>query len=166
MWEIMGGLLVGTAVSGVVPFVNAELLVVAAAAALPGIGVPIVTAVSTVGQMSTKIVLFALAKWAPSRLPERARAALERAAQKVAERDRAAGSLVFTSAFTGLPPFYGVSLVSGALGVSFGTFVVTGFLGRAARFGLLAWGASAIGPDILELFASLGAPTVLAGVTP
>lgn len=145
MWEAMGGLLVATAVSGVVPIVNAEILVMAAAAALPAVGIPLVAAVSTAGQMSTKTSLFAVARWAPSRLPARARGALDRAARRVQERDGAVGSLVFASAATGLPPFYGVSLATGALGMRLSSFLIAGSLGRFVRFAVLAWIGSSVG---------------------
>jgi membrane protein YqaA with SNARE-associated domain len=146
----LGGLLVGTAISGVLPIVNAELLVAAAAIAAPGIGVPIVAAVSATGQMISKTLLFSLARWAPSRLPARARSILERSSQSVASRGGAAGSLVFTSAAVGLPPFYVVSLAAGALGMRLRTFVLPGGAGRLVRFGALAWAARHVGGGLLE----------------
>jgi len=150
MWEILGGLLVGTVVSGVVPVVNAELLVAGAAVAAPAVGVPLVAAVSTVGQMISKTLLFSLARWAPGRLPEKARTALERAAQAVERRGGTASTLVFTSAAVGLPPFYGVSLAAGALGMRLRTFVFSGGIGRLLRFGALAWAARWVGAGFLE----------------
>jgi len=147
---ILGGLLVGTVISGIVPVVNAELLVAGAAVAAPGVGVPVVAAVSALGQMVSKTLLFALARWAPARLPVKARAALERAALAVERRGGAAGSMVFASAAVGLPPFYGVSLAAGALGMRLRTFVVSGGLGRLLRFGALAWAARYVGAGFLE----------------
>jgi len=138
MFEILLALLIASAVSGVVPVVNAELLVVAAAAAVPAVGLPLVAAVSTAGQMSTKTALFVVARWAPHRLPVRARAALDRAGAAVEDRGGAASSVVFASAATGLPPFFGVSLASGALGMRLSRFVTAGSLGRFARFSVLA----------------------------
>lgn len=145
MFEILGGLLIATAISGIVPIVNAEILVVAAAVTLPAAGVPLVALASTIGQMSTKTSLFAVARWAPSRLPAKARNALDRAAGAVSRREGAASGLVFTSAATGLPPFYGVSLATGALGMRLSTFVLAGSTGRFVRFGLLAWLGRAMG---------------------
>lgn len=150
MWEILGGLLIGTVVSGVVPVVNAELLVAGAAIAAPAVGVPLVAAVSTLGQMTSKTLLFALARWAPGRLPEKARTTLERASRALERRGGAAGSMVFTSAAVGLPPFYGVSLAAGALGMRPRTFVVSGAIGRLLRFAALAWAARYVGAGFLE----------------
>ena len=145
MWEILGGLLVGTAVSGVLPLVNAELLVVGAAVAAPGVGVPLVVAVSTLGQMLTKTLLFTVARYAPDRLPLKARAVLDRASRAVAARGGAASSFVFASAAIGVPPFYGVSLAAGALGMRLRSFVLSGSMGRVVRFGALACAARFIG---------------------
>jgi membrane protein YqaA with SNARE-associated domain len=145
MWEAIGGLLVASAISGVVPLVNAELLVVGTAAALPAAGIPLIAAVSAVGQMTAKTLLFELARRAPSRLPARARTAIEDASTSVRRRGGTAWSLVFTSAATGLPPFYGVSVASGALGVRRADFVCAGGLGRFLRFGALAWLGATVG---------------------
>jgi len=148
MWEILGGLLVGTAVSGILPLVNAELLVVGAAIAAPGAGVPLVVAVSTVGQMTTKTLLYGMARWAPARLPSKARAILDRASGAVAARGGAASSLVFASAAVGVPPFYGMSLAAGALGMRLRIFLVSGSLGRVLRFGAVALAARWVGEGL------------------
>jgi membrane protein YqaA with SNARE-associated domain len=140
MWEILGGLLIGTAVSGIVPLINAEL---------PGVGVPLVVVVSTAGQMSTKTLLYGVARWAPGRLPRKARAVLDRASGAMSSRRGAASSLVFTSAAIGLPPFYGTSLAAGALGIRLRTFVLSGIMGRVLRFGVLACAARYVGQGIL-----------------
>ena len=145
MWEILGGLLIGAAVSGILPLINAELLVVAAAIAVPAVGVPLVVAVSTVGQMATKTLLYGIARWAPGRLPHKARAVLDRASDAIAARGGAASSMVFASAAIGVPPFYGVSLAAGALGMRLRSFVLSGSMGRLVRFGALAWAARLIG---------------------
>ena len=154
MVEILVGLFAATAVSGIVPLVNAELLVLAAAAAVPAAGVPLVALVSTVGQMVTKGVLFGLARWAPGRLPQRAQEALEKPCAAVRERGKTVGTLMFTSAATGIPPFYGVSLAAGAVGVNLAGFLITGSLGRFVRFGVLAWLGHTLGEEAADLLAS------------
>ena len=163
MVELLGGLLIATVISGVVPIVNAELLVVAAAAAVPLAGLPLVVAVATGGQMLAKTTLFAVARWVPSKLPKKARAALDRASGKVATYRRGPASLIFASAASGFPPFYGVSLACGALGVRLRTFVVLGLAGRALRFGTLAWIGGQFGGHVLEFFAGSTAAAVIGG---
>lgn len=154
MWEVLGSLLIGCVVSGVLPLVNAELLVVAAAVAVPAVGLPLVVAASTVGQMVSKAVLFVLARRAPQHLPARARRRLDRAVSAISHRGGAAGSLVFASAAAGFPPFYGVSLAGGALGMRTATFLLNGTAGRALRFGALAWVAHYVGAAAAERWAS------------
>ncbi len=141
MLELLSALLVGCLISGVIPLVNAELLVAGAAVAAPTTALPLIVGVATVGQMATKTGLFELARHAPRRLPGRARQALERATKRLEAHPGAAGSLVFASAVAGIPPFYGVSLAGGALGMRTRIFLVTGTAGRALRFGALAWTA-------------------------
>jgi membrane protein YqaA with SNARE-associated domain len=164
MVETLAGLLVAAAVSGIVPLVNAELLVVTAAAALPVALLPAVVLLSTLGQMVTKTWLFAVARWAPQRLPERGRAALERAGAALCDRGGAAGTVVFASAAVGLPPFYGVSLASGALGMPTASFVLSGSAGRLLRFGVLAWLGHRLGPAAMDALASLTALSAMAAV--
>jgi membrane protein YqaA with SNARE-associated domain len=151
--EILGGLLIGTAVSGVVPVINAELLVAGVVVAAPHVGVPAIALVSASGQMFTKTALFLLAKWAPHRLRGRARLAVERASAAVRARGGTVGSLVFTSALTGLPPFFGVSVAAGALGMRVRSFLASGGIGRIARFAVIAWAAREMGAG-LDLLAS------------
>jgi membrane protein YqaA with SNARE-associated domain len=155
MWEVLAGLLVGTAASGIIPLVNAELLVIGVVIAAPEIGIPLVAAVSTTGQMASKTLLFSFARWAPGRLGGKARAALDKAASAVAARGGAANSVVFTSAVTGVPPFYGMSLAAGALGMRLPSFVVSGASGRLVRFALIAWTARYVGGEAVETLAQL-----------
>jgi membrane protein YqaA with SNARE-associated domain len=155
MWEVLAGLLVGTAASGIIPLVNAELLVIGVVIAAPEIGIPLVAAVSTTGQMASKTVLFSVARWAPARLRGKARAALDKASGAVAARGGAANSVVFASAFTGVPPFYGMSLAAGALGMRLPNFVMSGGAGRLVRFALIAWTARYVGGGAFEALASL-----------
>ena len=163
MVELLGGLLIGTAISGVVPVVNAELLVLAAAATVPLAGLPLVVAVATGGQMLAKTTLFAVARWVPDRLPKKAQAALDRASGKVATYGRGLASLVFASAASGFPPFYGVSLACGTLGMRLRTFVIIGCAGRAVRFGALALVGAQVGVHALDFFTGSAAAAVIGG---
>ena len=124
--------LTGAVVSSLVPVVNAELLLMGLALATPA-AAPVLVVVMAAGQMVGKSVLFLgggrltrsnlggrLARW---RLDSRTR--------------RAGAPLIGISAFTGLPPFYLVSIAAPALGVSFRTFFTVGLAGRLLRFGAL-----------------------------
>ena len=154
----MAGLFVGAFVSGIVPLVNAELLVIGAAAILPPSAMPAIAVVSTLGQMVSKTLLFTVARWAPAWLPAKVQWRLSRASHAISARGGAASWLVVTSAAIGFPPFYGVSLACGALRMGIWTFVLCGGVGRLARFGLLAWVATRFGPEGIEIMSAWFVP--------
>ncbi|MDH3272287.1 MAG: hypothetical protein OEN56_13185 [Gemmatimonadota bacterium] len=143
--ELMFGLWVAAAVSGIVPLVNAEVVVAGAAAALPAITIPILAVVVGSGQMATKGVLYGLARWTPSKLPTKAQARIEQACRRMGEHGGAVDFTLLASASTGVPPFYGVSLAAGALRVGFVRFFVLGLIGRILRFAVVAWAANEAG---------------------
>ncbi|HSD28076.1 MAG TPA: hypothetical protein VLL75_12285 [Vicinamibacteria bacterium] len=132
--------------SGFLPFVNIEAYVVGAAALLPGVSPLAVVVPAALGQMAAKGLLFLGGRGLvslPSRLRDRAWAASARLGT------RRPPALVFTSALTGLPPFYVVSVAAGLLGFRPGPFLLAGFAGRLLRFGavfaapgFLAWALS------------------------
>lgn len=145
---VLSSAFVASVASGVVPFVNAEVVVVAAAVAVPASQQWLVVTVCSLGQMIAKAGLYALARWLPRRLPARAVRHLERASEKTARLQQAGWPLILVSAFVGLPPFYVISLAAGMVRVNFAAFVTFGFVGRWARFAVLAWGAAAAGGAI------------------
>jgi membrane protein YqaA with SNARE-associated domain len=124
--------LLGAIVSSVVPFVNAELLLMGLAVASPP-AAPLLAVVMAAGQMVGKSVLFlGGGRLTPARFEVRlARWRLD------GRTRRARAPLIGISAFTGLPPFYLVSIAAPALGVPFRTFLAMGLAGRLLRFGAL-----------------------------
>ncbi len=129
--------------SGFLPLVNIEAYLVGAAALLPGAPPLVVVLPAALGQMAAKGFLFLGGRGLvslPSRVRDRALAASARLGT------RRPPALVFTSALTGLPPFYVVSVAAGMLGFRPGPFLLAGLAGRLLRFGavfalpgLLAW---------------------------
>ena len=129
--------------SGFVPLVNIEAYLLGAAALLPGIPPLVVVVPAALGQMAAKAVLFLGGRGLVS-LPLRFRDRALAAAARLGTRRPPA--FVFTSALTGLPPFYVVSVAAGMLGFRPGPFLLAGLAGRLLRFGavfalpgLLAW---------------------------
>ncbi len=145
---VLSSAFVASVASGLVPFINAEIVVAAAAVAVPGSQLWLVIGVCALGQMIAKAVLYGLARWLPQRLPARAVRHLERASEKVRRIERAGWSLILVSAVVGLPPFYVVSLAAGTVRVNFAAFLAVGLAGRAIRFAVLAYGAVAAGGAI------------------
>jgi membrane protein YqaA with SNARE-associated domain len=127
--------------SGFVPLVNGEVVVVGAALLLPAAErVPLVLLCAS-GQMLAKLILYALARWSPARLPPPARRALWRV-EKLRAMRGGSSLLLLTSAVIGVPPFYLVTLAAGLVGVRPARFAVLGFAGTVVRYAVLTWSAS------------------------
>ena len=130
-------------VGGFIPIVNAEVYMASLGAMQErAVLVPLVV-LGTLGQMTAKTMLF-LAGRGMLRLPiardsERMRLVLARARAWRGPIEL----FVFISAVAGIPPFYIVSLLGGALDLSIARFVVVGFTGRLIRFLAIAFGANA-----------------------
>jgi len=145
--ELIGSVFVASIGSGLLPFLNAEVILGAAVVASPSDLWPL-TIASSIGQMVSKALLYALARWVPDRLPARARKAMDKASSRV-EKVRAGGwGLVFVSSLTGFPPFYIVSLAAGVVKLPLAGFLVGGTAGRIIRFALIAYGTVAIGEAV------------------
>jgi membrane protein YqaA with SNARE-associated domain len=104
----------------------------------PGASVWGVAFAAALGQMAAKSVLY-LAGRGLLRLPLRARWARRVAAATARLRDAPSGTatVVWASAFTGIPPFYAISVAAGALRVRFPFFLGAGLVGRFTRFALV-----------------------------
>jgi membrane protein YqaA with SNARE-associated domain len=130
-------------VGGVIPVMNAEVYLASAGAMSDRSMIfPLVLA-GTLGQMTAKTGIF-LAGQGLLRLPiardsERMRIVLAKA-----QAWRGPVELfVFISAVVGIPPFYIVSLLGGALKLSLVRFIVIGCVGRFIRFFVVVAGANA-----------------------
>ena len=145
---ILSSAFAASVASGLVPFVNAEVVVAAAAVAVPRSQQWLAVTVCALGHMIAKAGLYALARWLPQRLPDRAVRHLERASEKAARIEQAGWTVILLSAFVGLPPFYVISLAAGMVRVNFAAFLTLGFVGRWARFAILAYTAAAAGGAI------------------
>ena len=145
---VLASAFVASVASGLVPFVNAEVVVVAAAVAVPRSQVWLAVGVCSLGQMIAKALLYGLARWLPQRLPANAVRHLDRASEKAKRIEQAGWPLILVSAIVGLPPFYVISLAAGIVRVNFAAFLVIGLVGRGIRFAILAYGAVAAGGAI------------------
>jgi membrane protein YqaA with SNARE-associated domain len=124
-------------ISGLVPFVNAEVYLLGAAALTPSeLSVPLVLA-ATLGQMTAKAALYGVGRGVLTLPWTRTQKWVVQAQAWAEQRPKAEGSLILISAATGLPPFYVVTIACGMLRAPFVPFLVLGFLGRFARFGAI-----------------------------
>ena len=144
---VVFGAALGCVVGGILPWVNAELVLLAAAVILPSEALLPLVLACAFGQMTAKAALYGLTRWAPERLPKSARAALGRA-ERYRKRPALLAAAVFFGSAVSLPPFYLVTLASGALRVPFLVFALAGLGGTAARYGVLVWAARALGMGV------------------
>ena len=124
------------ALSAVVPFMNSEIYLIALSTVAPPTQLPALVVAAAAGQMLGKSLLF-LAGRGVLKLP------FVKADDGTGWRRRlraggpAADGLVLISAFSGLPPFYAVSIGAGVLGCDFVRFLIAGTCGRLLRFALV-----------------------------
>jgi membrane protein YqaA with SNARE-associated domain len=129
--------MVGCFVGSLVPVVNTELVVLAAAAAAPPELALALVLVASSTQMVAKSLLY-LGGSGLVRLPNGWMGRhVAKALAGAQTRQAASSALLFASASTGFPPFYVMSVASGALRIDFGRFFVLGLLGRTLRFAVL-----------------------------
>lgn len=141
---IVLGAALGCAIGGLLPWVNSELVLLAAAVALPPTGLTPLVLACAASQMAAKVAVYGVTRWAPERLPRRARAALERA-ERYRKRPRLLAAAVFFGSAVSVPPFYLVTLASGVLKVPFLVFALAGLGGTAVRYGVIVWVARVLG---------------------
>lgn len=129
-----------TVVSAVVPWFNAEVMVLSLPAlAHSQLQLAALVLVATAGQMTGKIAVYWTGRGA-GKLPKKKTAeAIERWRQRFERNPKSASGFVFLSSAVGIPPFYVMSLVAGALKLGFGRYFFYGTCGRLVRFALVAF---------------------------
>jgi membrane protein YqaA with SNARE-associated domain len=135
----VGGYFVLAVVSAVVPWVNAEVLMLSAVPwASPPLLLALVVSV-TLGQMAGKSVVFWLSRRAGARARSEPHPLLGRWRERLESKPRSATVLTFVSSLVGFPPFFLVSIAAGTFGMTFGRFLAAGTAGRAAHFAVVAF---------------------------
>ena len=137
LWMILGyfGL---TVASAVFPWVNAELIVLSLPAVAPSkTALLVLLLVATAGQMTGKCFLYWASRKGNRVLKGRAGEILTKWRERLEAKPSKAVALVLVSSIVGLPPFYLMTLLAGALKMNFLTFLTAGTAGRLVRFGAL-----------------------------
>lgn len=134
LWTTFGICVVGA----IFPFLNTELYLVSASAVAPESFALPLAAAATAGQMVGKVGLYYAGR-GMLRLPGgKIQRGIIAAREQMERRPKASKLLLFTSAVTGFPPFYVMSIAWGAGRMSLLFFVVCGTAGRLIRFGAVA----------------------------
>jgi len=134
-------------VSALVPWVNAEVLLLSMMPFVRSWGdAAVLVVVATAGQITGKVAIYWLGRVAGDAGVTGARyqPVVERWRERMTRRPGSAVSLLFFSATVGVPPFYVLTALAGALRVRFAAFVAAGTIGRLLHFGLIAAPAFAL----------------------
>lgn len=137
-WVALGCYAVAVA-SAVVPFVNAEVLMLSAVPlAVSPYRLGALVMVVSLGQMTGKSIMYWVSRTATRPRDPRIQGAIDQWRQRLRHRPWSALGFMFASSTLGVPPFYLVAIAAGALKVAFGRFLAVGTAGRLIHFGLLA----------------------------
>lgn len=127
--------------SAVLPFLSAELYLLAASALVTPAVAPLLILSAALGQMIGKSVLYFAGRGALELRPGRLRTMVDSVRQRYDQGGAAAPALgatmVLASAGTGVPPFYVVTVACGIFRVPFLSFLVLGMIGMIARFSVV-----------------------------
>lgn len=138
-WVAAGSFLIAI-ISAVVPWVNAELLmlsIVPLADTSPLL--TLFVALVTAGQMTGKSIMYWVSRRATRPRAARLQQTIDGWRERLCSHPGSALGVIFASAITGLPPFYVVSVAAGALKVGFGRFLAVGTAGRLLHFAIVAF---------------------------
>jgi len=132
-----------TVVSAIVPWVNAEIIVLSLpAVARSPLALAALVCIATAGQMVGKCVVYRAARRGAEAPSPKVRAQLAKWQARFDAHRWAPAVLVLWSSASGLPPFYVTTMLAGALKMNFPLFLAAGTVGRLVRFGGLVAGAA------------------------
>lgn len=139
IWWMVAGWYGLALVSAVVPWVNAEVLMLAALPfARSPLQLALLVALMTLGQMTGKSAMYWCSRRAAVKPTPRVRDAMARWKERLDRHPHSALGVVLVSSTVGIPPFYMVSILAGALHVTFARFLMVGTFGRLVHFAALA----------------------------
>lgn len=145
-WSILGA----SIASALVPLINIEAILAVAVSQAPSTTWMLVIAAS-VGQMLGKTIWY----WGGMHLDRapfvskhiakpKTRDTLEKWHERAEGRPWFTAGLLFVSASIGFPPYAVAAVLAGMLRVNFAIFLLTGLLGRGARFWAIVTGTTSL----------------------
>jgi membrane protein YqaA with SNARE-associated domain len=123
----------GCAVGSVIPLIHTELLILGMATVLPDTAAIPLILLATMGTMVGKTALYYGGRGL-IHLPIRKRDRIDRFIEQAEGRRGLADTVLFASAASGFPPFYVVTVASGAIRLPLVRFIMWGTVGRLIRF--------------------------------
>lgn len=125
-------------VGSVLPFSPIEPFLLALPAVAPRGSLVPLALLATVCHMGGKLGLYYASRGAARAIPRRYESHVEKTRQRLLAAPWVRFATILASGVVGLPPFYVVTMLCGALRVSVAEFLVLGTIGRALRFVALA----------------------------
>jgi membrane protein YqaA with SNARE-associated domain len=125
--------LVVSVLSGLIPIIHIETYLVAVAALTPSAAWPVIL-ITTFGQMLAKVGLYYGGRHGLRPRAGRFKGKLERAELALRKHRAGPDMVILASAFSGFPPFYGVSVMAGVLELSLTRFLLVATPARLLRF--------------------------------
>jgi len=126
-------------VSGLVPFVNSELYLVAVSTIAARHSLAPIALLTAAGQMVAKTILFYAGRGVFNINMGKFEKKIESVQEKFQDWENKVDALILLSAFVGIPPFYVVSFVAGALKLHYIRFLAAGMVGRSVRFAVIIY---------------------------
>jgi membrane protein YqaA with SNARE-associated domain len=135
----LGTLIMGF-LSGFIPVLNIELFLVFVCALPAPPSVVFLAGLATVGQLTAKSLMYSAAAGISDRrfMPKASQPRVAALKDRLQEHPRSVDFVLLSSALTGFPPLFAVSLAAGGLGVRYFRFLGWGLVGRFTRFLLVA----------------------------
>jgi len=137
----LAGIYAGTflfcAAGALVPLLNAELFILYLGSTASRSQFPALILLATLGQMSSKVVLYHIGRGVLKVPFGGFQAKIEGLRARLSGNARATAGVTFMSALTGLPSFYATSLLAGTLGWPLSRFFALGVVGRILHFAVL-----------------------------
>jgi membrane protein YqaA with SNARE-associated domain len=126
-------------VSGLVPFVNSEVYLVAVSSMVARPALLPIALLSAAGQMVAKTIIFYAGRGVFKINMGKLEKKIEVVQKKFQDWEGKADVLMLFSAAVGMPPFYVVSFVAGALKLHYIRFLIAGLVGRSIRFAAIIY---------------------------
>lgn len=127
-------------VSAVVPWVNAELLMISAIPLADSrVELAALIVAVSAGQMTGKAFMYWASRKSTRPYSPMVQRAVDRGRARLDHNPRSVLATVFLSALVGFPPFFIVAVAAGALGLAFRRFLAVGVAGRLVHFAIVAY---------------------------
>lgn len=125
-------------VSALVPWVNGEIMLLSLTVfARSPVHLAGLVLMASAGQMTGKCILYWAGRGAIPIKSGRIAKALDSWRGRFERSLKKSMGLVFVSAVSGIPPFYVITILSGAFRLRFSSFMAIGACGRLVHFGML-----------------------------